>query len=358
MESLSHLSHHDMERVWPKKRAEQRIERGADLRNDEFNEGIQCDVCLTINFRGPRYKCMICIDYDMCKICYEVNATSLDHLNTHRMENKITKNMRRELGDKWEIPRPEIELVKKLGDGNFGEVFYGEWKHMEIVVKILKKGIMSTDEFLQEAAIVRKLQHANLVQLFAVCSRDEPFYFIQEYMSNGCLLNYLRIHKGKTLQLNDLIFISHQIAVGMKYLEASKYIHGDLAARNIMIGKRNFTKICDFGLARAIATKEYCHIKWTAPEDILYKQSSTKADVWSYGIVLMEIFTYGEDPYPDMSNNEVLEKIKNGYRMERPENTPTKFYNLMKKCWNYDPHKRPTFESMVNLEFMENAHRS
>lgn len=218
---------------------------------------------------------------------------------------------------------------------------------MEIAVKILKIGIM------------QQLQKVSLVQLYAVCSRDEPFWLIQEYISHGCLVNYLRTHEGKQLQKCDLEYIAYQIALGMKYLEAKNYIHRDLDARNILIGKRNFTTI-SFGLAQEYFREQgtLLHVKWTAPEDILYGQCSTKADVCSYGIVLMEIFTYGEDPYPGMSDDEVLTKIENGYRMDRPKNTASKFYNLMQKCWNLDPDERPTFQSMVSLEFMKDSDRS
>lgn len=139
--------------------------------------------------------------------------------------------MRQELNGKWEIPRSEIQLGKKLGEGKFGEVYYGQWKNVEIAVKILKIGIM------------QQLQKVSLVQLYAVCSRDEPFWLIQEYISHGCLVNYLRTHERKQLQKCDLEYIAYQIALGMKYLEAKNYIHRDLDARNILIGKRNFTTI-------------------------------------------------------------------------------------------------------------------
>lgn len=268
----------------------------------------------------------------------------------------ITENMSLEFGDKWEIPRSEIQLLNKLGEGSFGEVYYGKWRNMEIAAKTLKKGTMTAKDFLQEAAIMKKMKHTNVVQLYGVCSLSEPFYIIQEYVSNGCLVNYLRKFNVNSLKLNDLLYISYQIASGMRYLEANKFIHRDLAARNILVGSRNITKICDFGLARAIATEEYCRkkgspfpVKWTAPEDIFYGKCSTKADVWSYGIVLMEIFTYGEVPYPGMSNKEVPENIKNGYRMPKPQYATDEIYNLMQKCWNYDPEKRPTFESIYGF---------
>lgn len=204
-----------------------------------------------------------------------------------------------ELRDKWEIPRSEIQLIRKLGRGNFGEVYYGKWRNnIDVAVKTLREGTMSTQAFLQEAAIMKKFRHNRLVALYAVCSTEEPIYIVQEYMSKGSLLDFLREGDGKNLQFEDLIYIAAQIASGMEYLESKQLIHRDLAARNVLIGENNVAKICDFGLARVIADDEYCPkqgsrfpVKWTAPEAIIYGKFSIKSDVWSYGIPFNQFYT-------------------------------------------------------------------
>lgn len=254
-----------------------------------------------------------------------------------------------ELRDKWEIPRSEIQLIRKLGRGNFGEVHYGKWRNsIDVAVKTLREGTMSTQAFLQEAAIMKKFRHNRLVALYAVCSQEEPIYIVQEYMSKGSLLDFLREGDGKSLQFEDLIYIAAQIASGMEYLESKQLIHRDLAARNVLIGENNVAKICDFGLARVIADDEYCPkqgsrfpVKWTAPEAIIFGKFSIKSDVWSYGILLMELFTYGQVPYPGMNSREVIDKIDRGYRMPKPtsHNLPDDIYHLMLQCWDAVPGK-------------------
>ncbi|KAK9876796.1 hypothetical protein WA026_015034 [Henosepilachna vigintioctopunctata] len=260
--------------------------------------------------------------------------------------------------DKWEIPRSEIQLVRRLGRGNFGEVYYGKWKNnTEVAVKTLREGTMSTQAFLEEAAIMKKFRHKRLVQLYGVCSEEEPIFIVQEYMSKGSLLDFLRKDEERQLGFEDLIYIAFQIASGMEYLESKQLIHRDLAARNVLIGENNIAKICDFGLARVIEDNEYCPkqgsrfpVKWTAPEAIVYGKFSIKSDVWSYGILLMELFTHGQVPYPGMHGREVIELVETGYRMQKPAShmLPDEIYQIMLNCWDARPENRPTFEFLTH----------
>ncbi|KAK7573343.1 hypothetical protein V9T40_010534 [Parthenolecanium corni] len=298
---------------------------------------------------------------------YSKNALGLCHVLAKpcAKPKPLIWDLSPQLRDHWEIDRSEIQLIRKLGQGNFGEVWYGKWHNdTEVAVKMLRQGTMSTQAFLEEAAIMKKFRHGRLVALYAVCSKEEPVYIVQEYMNKGSLLEFLRSDEGKTLQFGDLIYIAAQVASGMAYLELKQLIHRDLAARNVLIGDNNIAKICDFGLARVIEDDEYCHrggiynkqgsrfpVKWTAPEAIIHGLFSIKSDVWSYGIFLMELFTYGQVPYPGMHGREVIEKIERGYRMPKPAShyLPDPIYRLMLDCWHKDPDKRPTFEYLYHF---------
>jgi fyn-related kinase len=256
----------------------------------------------------------------------------------------------------FEVDRNFFRLEKRLGHGQFGDVWLAEFtvSKMKVAIKTLKEGMSQTD-FKAEAEIMRSIQHPKLIQLYGLCVEKEPIYIVTELMVNGSLLDYLQSPTGKQLKMDTLVYFGAQIADGMAYLESRSFIHRDLAARNVLVGENNEVKVADFGLARVVKDVQNIYaaregtkfpIKWTAPEAAIYNKFSVKSDVWSFGIVLTEIVTYGRIPYPSMTNQEVLQQVSNNYRMSQPPNCPDRLYQIMLNCWKKIPEERPTFESL------------
>jgi tRNA A-37 threonylcarbamoyl transferase component Bud32 len=265
-----------------------------------------------------------------------------------------------------EVERSTLKLHKKLGAGQFGEVWAGKWRNqVDVAVKTLKEGQMTAEAFLDEAKVMHKLRHRKLVQLMGVCTTSEPMYIITELMVNGALLDYLRKDEGSKIKLKEMIDMAAQVADGMAYLEQKNYIHRDLRAANILVGENNVCKVADFGLARLTANigsdEESVYlaheatkfpIKWTAPEAAFERKFTIKSDVWSYGILLYELITYGRIPYPGMTGHEVLQKLEQGYRTPRPGppfDCPESLYGMMIKCWDKIPENRPTFQYLYDF---------
>ncbi|XP_069582269.1 tyrosine-protein kinase FRK [Ranitomeya imitator] len=257
--------------------------------------------------------------------------------------------------DHWEIDRNSLRFLKKLGQGQFGEVWEGLWNNtISVAIKTLKTGSMNPQDFLREAQLMKSLRHPRLIQLYAVCSLEEPVYIITELMRHGSLLTYLQNDNGATIKVPQQVDMGAQVASGMAYLETQNFIHRDLAARNVLVGENSVYKVADFGLARVFedgnvyqATNDAkLPLKWTAPEAIRKHEFSVKSDVWAFGILLYEITAYGKMPYPGMNGRQALEKLEHGYRMPKPFNCPQDLYSIMLECWNANPENRPTFETL------------
>ncbi|KAG7313135.1 hypothetical protein JYU34_000224 [Plutella xylostella] len=264
--------------------------------------------------------------------------------------------------DHWEIDRTDIVMKHRLGGGQYGDVYEAAWKrgNLTVAVKTLKDDTMALKDFLEEAGIMKEMRHPNLVQLLGVCTREPPFYIITEFMSRGNLLEYLRAAHRDKVDAVVLMYMATQIASGMSYLESRSFIHRDLAARNCLVGENHLVKVADFGLARLMRDDTYtAHagakfpIKWTAPEGLAYNTFSTKSDVWAFGVLLWEIATYGLSPYPGVDLADVYHMLEKGYRMECPPGCPPAVYELMRGCWQWHAHDRPTFRDIHHaLEHM------
>ena len=220
-----------------------------------------------------------------------------------------------------------------------------------VAVKVFKSGKLSTPKLLQEVSQMKKLSHPKLVKVFGVCTKEEPIYFVVESTKEN-LVKYLYLCDRDEVGLPQLVNIAAQVATVMAYFEKQNYIHQSLAASNVLVGENEVFKLADYGLVRAFIYDPYNDstyvypVRWTAPEAILYDRFSIKSDVWSFGILLAEIVRYGQIPYPDMSNAEVLPFIQKGRRMPCPPGCPEKLYNIMLSCWKDDPDSRLTFQTL------------
>lgn len=302
----------------------------------------------------------------------EVFFDSLEELISHyekesdglctRLRRPRVKEGGRELVDAsafqdggWEIPARDLVRGGMLGSGQFGDVFEATYQGETVAVKTLKNiGEAEQQEFLAEAAVMTKLRHKNLVCLVGVVLKSKPIMIVSEFMSKGCLLDYLR-SRGRsvvTREVQEKLILD--IAEAMAYLESKKFVHRDLATRNVLVSEDNSAKVSDFGLAKDSAMGQLdagkLPIKWTAPEALRQKVSTSKSDVWSFGVVMWEIYSYGRSPYPRMSQKEVVDSIVKGYRMEIPDACPPEVYeSTTLPCWDIDPVKRPTFAKLLQL---------
>ncbi|XP_047139612.1 tyrosine-protein kinase CSK isoform X1 [Hydra vulgaris] len=254
----------------------------------------------------------------------------------------------------WAVPIEDVEFKELIGKGEFGDVYKGVWAKKTVAIKKLRDDSKTAQSLLAEASVMTTLQHKNLVVLVAISFQGDSILILTEYCEKGVLVEYLRTRGRAVITLEEQKGFAIDVCNGMRYLEEKNIIHRDLAARNVLLSDELCAKVSDFGLAKDVeqelASGKF-PVKWTAPEAIEQKIFSTKSDVWSFGILLWEIFSFGRNPYPRVPLDELLTKIKSNYRMECPEKCPPFVYQLMLKCWDADPSRRPSFKQLHNELF-------
>ncbi|XP_019911917.1 ephrin type-A receptor 7 isoform X1 [Esox lucius] len=279
-----------------------------------------------------------------------------------------------------------IKIERVIGAGEFGEVCSGRLKlpgkrDTSVAIKTLKVGYSEKQrrDFLCEASIMGQFDHPNVVHLEGVVTRGKPVMIVIEYMENGSLDAFLRKHDGQFTVI-QLVGMLRGIAAGMRYLSDMGYVHRDLAARNILVNSNLVCKVSDFGLSRVIDDDPEAvytttgkmqdvmnviftpatdlrfteqggkiPVRWTAMEAIQYRKFTSASDVWSYGIVMWEVMSYGERPYWDMSNQDVIKAIEEGYRLPAPMDCPPGLHQLMLDCWQKERADRPKFDQIVGI---------
>lgn len=258
-----------------------------------------------------------------------------------------------------------IRFIQELGEGAFGKVYKGEIvggpgeEPMPVAIKTLKENATAktTADFKREVELMCELRHENIVCLLGVCLSREPLCMLFEFMPRGDLHEFLISHSPHSpapLTQQELLSIATHIAAGMEYLCSHHYVHRDLAARNCLVSENMTVKISDFGLSRDVYSSDYYRVqsksllpvRWMPPESILYGRFTTESDVWSYGVVLWEIYSYGLQPYYGYSNQEVIEMIRSRQLLPCPEDCPSRMYSVMMECWHEVPNRRPHFPEL------------
>ncbi|XP_028394334.1 ephrin type-A receptor 7-like [Dendronephthya gigantea] len=264
-----------------------------------------------------------------------------------------------------ELDPSALVLEKLIGGGEFGDVYKGIMKRDEgkatiVAVKILKTDHTAKNEkdFMLEASVMGQFHDPNVIHLEGVITKSFPRMIVTEYMSNGSLDRFLRLNDDQLTDL-QLIGMGRGVASGMAYLSSMNFIHRDLAARNILVDDDLLCKITDFGLSRSLGNEgsggEYATsggkipVRWTAPEAIAYRKFSTSSDIWSFGILLWEIMSFGDRPYWEWDNIKVMNEVEEGFRLPAPKDCPTAVHSLMLSCWRTDRNKRPKFEKITQI---------
>ncbi|KAL5466693.1 hypothetical protein EMCRGX_G030839 [Ephydatia muelleri] len=288
-----------------------------------------------------------------------------------------------------QLDRSKVQYIKELGKGNFGVVFLGKVDHLKegegevmVAVKTLREETSEVlENFVSEAKTMFSFDHTNIVKIYAVCMKETPYYMVFEYMDKGDLAHFLQenassyqkqkrdpigVHERTEssisnnpaqLSCEQLTDVCRQIAAGMDYLSKKNHIHRDLACRNCLVSSPLNVKIGDFGMSQNLYTRDYYRvngkavlpIRWMSPEAVVYGKFTTQSDVWSFGVVMWEVFSFAMQPYYGVTNEEVTQMIRKGKHLDIPPDCPDKIYEIMSECWNMDPSCRPTFSELYDM---------
>uniref|UniRef100_A0A674E262 Tyrosine-protein kinase receptor n=1 Tax=Salmo trutta TaxID=8032 RepID=A0A674E262_SALTR len=285
--------------------------------------------------------------------------------------------------DDWEVGRDKINILRELGQGSFGMVYEGIAKDIvkgepetHVAVKTVNESASLREriEFLNEASVMKGFTCHHVVRLMGVVSKGQPTLVVMELMTHGDLKSYLRCLRPDSENnptrrppptLREMVQMTAEIADGMAYLNAKKFVHRDLAARNCMVAQDFTVKIGDFGMTRDIYETDYYRkggkgllpVRWMAPESLKDGVFTAHSDCWSFGVVLWEISTLAEQPYQGLSNEQVLKFVMDGGYLDRPDNCADRLHNLMSMCWQYNPKLRPSFQEIIEM-LHEDLHQS
>lgn len=303
---------------------------------------------------------------------YGVTVPDVDfhHFNVNRKGGGI---------DKWDYPRDKLIYMRELGEGQFGKVLLMRAQGIagyNDSVPVAVKTLASTDKqdrlkFLEETELMKKFTHPNIVSLLGTCGEveDGAPMMILELMPYGDLKSFLSKQKEDSALVTsvcefEVYHIAADIASALAFLAESKYVHRDIAARNCLVGENLRVKLADFGLARPVHEND-CYtlhgpaqlpLRWMAPESIIYGLFSTKSDVWSFGVLLYEVVTFGETPYNDYEVKEIVDSAKNGVlKLPRPETCPELLYSIMRQCQEHKADYRPEFLAIRQMLTRERA---